>query len=87
MALPTSLRDYEELYALTPADKEFVAAHRTNANRLGVAVQLCFLRRPGREWTPEEIILEAMTMLTDEALEMHERFLGQQFKKVERQHL
>ena len=32
-------------------------------------------------------ILEAMTMLTDEVLEMHERFLGQQFKKAERKHL
>lgn len=48
MALPTSLREYEELYTLTPADQEFVAAHRTGANRLGVAVQLCFLRYPGR---------------------------------------
>ena len=60
MALPTSLREYEELYALTPADREFVAAHRTNANRLGVAVQLCFLRYPGRAWTPEEIMPAAM---------------------------
>ena len=54
MALPTSLREYEELYTLTPADQEFVAAHRTSANRLGVAVQLCFLRHPGRAWGPEE---------------------------------
>ena len=52
MALPTSLREYEELYTLTPADLEFVTARRTNANRLGVAVQLCFLRHPGRAWTP-----------------------------------
>jgi TnpA family transposase len=60
LALPTSLREYEEIYTLTPADREFVAAHRTNANRLGVAVQLCFLRYPGRAWTPEEVIPAAM---------------------------
>ena len=48
LELPASLREYEELYTLTPADLEFVAAHRTDANRLGVAVQLCFLRYPGR---------------------------------------
>ena len=48
LALPTSLREYEELYTLTPVDLEFVAAHRTDANRLGVATQLCFLRHPGR---------------------------------------
>jgi hypothetical protein len=35
LALPTSLREYEELYTLTPADLEFVAAHRTDTNRLG----------------------------------------------------
>ena len=28
-------------------------------------------------------VLDAMTVLTDEALEMHERYLGQQFKKAE----
>ena len=28
MALPTSLREYEELYTLTPADLDFVAVHR-----------------------------------------------------------
>ena len=60
MALPTSLREYEELYTLTPADQEFVAMHRTNANRLGVAVQLCFLRQPGRAWAPEETMPAAM---------------------------
>src|SRR5438270_1977143 len=60
MALPTSLREYEALYTLTPADLEFVAVHRTHTNRLGVAVQLCFLRYPGRAWTPEEIAPAAM---------------------------
>src|SRR5664279_3012003 len=60
LALPTSLREYEELYTLTPADLEFVAAHRTDANRLGVATQLCFLRHPGRAWTPAEIMPAAM---------------------------
>lgn len=60
MALPASLREYEEFYTLIPADLEFVAAHRTHTNRLGVAVQLCFLRYPGRAWTPEEIAPAAM---------------------------
>ena len=27
LELPASLREYEELYTLTPADLEFVAAH------------------------------------------------------------
>src|SRR5262249_12894912 len=37
-----------------------VATHRTDANRLGVATQLCFLRHPGRAWTPAEIMPAAM---------------------------
>jgi len=60
MALPTSLREHEELYTLTPADQEFVAAHRISTNRLGVAMQLCFLRYPGRAWTPEDMVPAAM---------------------------
>ena len=32
-------------------------------------------------------VLDAMAVLTDEALEIHERYLGQQFKKAERRHL
>src|SRR4051794_31793497 len=60
MALPTSLREYEALYTLSPADLDFVAAHRTHTNRLGVAVQLCCLQYPGRAWTPEEIVPAAM---------------------------
>lgn len=46
LALPTSLPDLEEFYTLTPTDREFAAARRTATNRLGIAVQLCFLRRP-----------------------------------------
>jgi TnpA family transposase len=60
LALPTSLREFEDLYTLTPADRQFVATRRTNANRLGVAVQLCFLRHPGRVWAPDELLPMAM---------------------------
>jgi TnpA family transposase len=60
LTLPTSLREYEELYTLTPVDQEFVSHRRTNANRLGIAVQLCFLRHPGRAWVPEEVLPAAM---------------------------
>ena len=60
LALPTSLRELEERYSLTPSDLEFIGAHRTNSNRLGIAVQLCFLRHPGRARTPEERIPATM---------------------------
>src|SRR5690242_8903851 len=60
LALPTSLRELEERYSFTPGDLEFIGAHRTNSNRLGIAVQLCFLRHPGWAWTPEERIPATM---------------------------
>jgi hypothetical protein len=60
LALPTVLREFEERYSFTPSDLEFIGAHRTNSNRLGIAVQLCFLRHPGWAWTPEEQIPATM---------------------------
>jgi TnpA family transposase len=60
LALPTGLRELEERYSFTPSDLEFIGAHRTNSNRLGIAVQLCFLRHPGWAWTPEEAIPGSM---------------------------
>ena len=56
LALPTSLPDFEEFYTLTPTDREFVAARRTATHRLGIAVQLCFLRHLGRAWIPKEAV-------------------------------
>lgn len=76
MALPASLREYEELYTLTPADREFVATHRTDTNRLGVAVQLCFLRYPGRAWTPEELMPAAMLRFIARQVETEPEDLG-----------
>ena len=48
--LPDDLpdRDIARFYTLTPADRAFIAQHRRSVNRLGVAVQLCMLRYPGR---------------------------------------
>jgi uncharacterized protein DUF4158 len=52
LALPTGLRELEERYSFMPSDLEFIGAHRTNSNRLGIAVQLRFLRHPGWAWMP-----------------------------------
>ncbi len=60
LALPENLACIAEHYTLTGADLELVNKHRTNVNRLGVAVQLCFLRHPCRAWSAEEKIPAAM---------------------------
>jgi TnpA family transposase len=60
LTLPSDLQTIGELYTLTHADHEFIADRRTGGNRLGMAVQLCFLRFPGRAWTPGEILPASM---------------------------
>ena len=54
LALPTDPLEIHERYSLTPADFNLINRHRTEANRLGFAVQLCLLRYPGRTWLPGE---------------------------------
>jgi TnpA family transposase len=48
--LPDDLpdRDIARFYTLMPADLVFISQHRRSVNRLGIAVQLCMLRYPGR---------------------------------------
>jgi TnpA family transposase len=41
-------RDIARFYTLSPDDIAFIRQHRRNVNRLGIAVQLCALRYPGR---------------------------------------
>ena len=54
MALPTDPREIADRYTFTPADLDLIAQCRGDQNRMGFAIQLCFLRYPGRAWTPEE---------------------------------
>ena len=44
-------------YSLSPEDLEAIAEHRRSPKRLGFAVQLAYLRYPGRAWEPSENIL------------------------------
>jgi TnpA family transposase len=50
LALPTDRLEIRERYSLTPVDFDLINRHRTGANRLGFAIQLCLLRYPGRAW-------------------------------------
>lgn len=43
-----SMEDLARYYVLNPEDKAFIFRHRGDANRLGIAIQLCTLRFPGR---------------------------------------
>jgi hypothetical protein len=48
LAFPEDEGELIRRYTLTKADLAFVRQHRGDHNRLGIAVQMCFLRFPGR---------------------------------------
>ena len=54
--LPTDVREVAECYTFSPADLDLIAKRRGESNRLGFAVQLAFLRYPGRSWSPDESV-------------------------------
>ena len=48
LVIPTEESEQIRHYTLNRADLAFIRQHRWGHNRLGVAVQLCYLRYPGR---------------------------------------
>ena len=52
--LPADARQITEYYTFSPADLDLIAKRRGEPNRLGFAIQLGFLRYPGRVWVPDE---------------------------------
>ncbi len=54
--LPADTRQIADRYTFTQADLDLIAQCRGDQNCMGFAIQLCFLRYPGRAWTPEESI-------------------------------
>src|SRR5215210_196639 len=56
LMLPADARQITECYTFSPADLDLIATHRGEPNRLGFAIQLGFLRYPGRAWVPDELV-------------------------------
>lgn len=54
--LPADARQITECYTFSPADLDLIAKRRGEPNRLGFAIQLSFLRYPGRAWVPDELV-------------------------------
>ena len=47
LAIPQSTEELIRLYTFSESDLALIRQHRGAANRLGFAVQLCYLRYPG----------------------------------------
>jgi TnpA family transposase len=60
LALPSAERELIRFYSLSSSELAWIRKHRGAHNRLGFAVQLCFLKHPGRAWSAEEMLPEAM---------------------------
>lgn len=70
LALPDDPQEFEERYRLSQTELDLVAKHRGDANRIGFAVQLCFLRRHGRTWAPEDAIVLPMIKVIGRQIEI-----------------
>ena len=55
LAFPTDESELIRHYTLNRVDRTFVRQHRGAQNWLGIAVQLCYLRQPGRTLGVEEV--------------------------------
>jgi TnpA family transposase len=56
LALPTREADLARHYSLSPEDLALVATRKRPETKLGLALQLCALRYPGRLLRPGELI-------------------------------
>ena len=56
LALPTDEASLLKQYTLAADDLEHIGHRRRRHNRLGLALQLCALRYPGRLLSPGEVI-------------------------------
>ena len=65
---PTDLSDIERLYTLGSEELAEIFRRRRPANRIGFAVQLCYLREPGRALRVDEMPPIAMLALLAEQL-------------------
>src|SRR5437764_8974145 len=55
LALPEHQDDLIRHYTFSESDLSIIRQHRGPANRLGFAIQLCYMRYPGRMLSVEEV--------------------------------
>lgn len=68
---PTDRETIERIYTLGPDDLTQVMKRRGRANRIGYAVQICYLHHPGRSLLPGEVPTTAMLALLCEQSKCH----------------
>lgn len=70
LAFPTDQAELIRLYSLNRQDRTFISQHRGDHNRLGIAVQMAYLRFPGRVLGEREVPYEPLLDLLSAQLEI-----------------
>jgi len=70
IAIPESEEELIRHYTLIETDLSIIRQHRGAANRLGFAVQLCYLRFPGILLGPKEIPSNAVVEIISQQLKV-----------------
>jgi TnpA family transposase len=70
LALPDNKADLILHYTLTESDLSFIRQRRSSANRLGFAIQLCYLRFPGFALGVNELPFRPMLDLVADQLKL-----------------
>ncbi len=88
-ALPDTQEGLIKHYTLTESDLAFINQHRGGANRLGVAVQLCYMRYPGVVLGAEEAPLPPLLKLAASQLKVAEECWADYGRRAEtrREHM
>jgi Domain of unknown function (DUF4158) len=76
LALPTERHELARFWTLSEPELAFLTRRRRDRNRLGVALQLCALRYPGRLLRPAEVIPAAAIAFVAEQLGVGADALG-----------
>ena len=70
LAVPSDEDALIRYCTLDPTDLGFVMAKRASHNRLGLALQLCLMRHPGRAWLHDEALPIAMIAFVAEQIDV-----------------
>ncbi|MGF6227783.1 TnpA family transposase [Inquilinus ginsengisoli] len=81
LAVPTDEEGLIRHCTLDPADLDLVLAKRTPHNRLGLALQLCLMRHPGRAWIHDEVLPETMVAFVAEQIDVSPDVLAEYTKR------
>ena len=81
LAMPTDEARLLRHCVLDPVDLDLIRTKTAPHNQLGLALQLCLLRHPGRQWRHDEVLPEAMVAFVAEQIDVSHNVLAEYAKR------